>query len=123
MLSLKRLFKRGARAKNHICTVLAGLAVMPALSYAALPGSQAPSRGEGTTYAETIKNYGYDGFMLFGLFLCACALTVVAIHGIGVYHEIHIGKKTWKDLGATIIVGVLLIGLVIFIVTKATGIM
>jgi len=121
MLSLKRLFIFGARAKRH--AALVGVALLPAISQAALPSAQAPSRGEGSNWLETLKNYGYDGFMLIALVLCAYCLIVVASHGIGVYHEIHTGKKTWKDLGATVVVGVVLIGLVIFIVTKATGIM
>ncbi|MCI1009281.1 TIGR03745 family integrating conjugative element membrane protein [Pseudomonas oryzihabitans] len=122
MLSLKRLFTPGARAKCFTAAV-AGLALLPGVSQAALPSAQAPSRGEGSTWLETLKNYGYDGFMLIALALCAFCLIVVASHGIGVYHEIHTGKKTWKDLGATVVVGVILIGLVIFIVTKASGIM
>ncbi|KTT30098.1 conjugal transfer protein [Pseudomonas oryzihabitans] len=121
MLSLKRLFNLGARARTQ--AVLASATLLPAISQAALPQAQAPSRGEGSTWLETLKNYGYDGFMLIGLALCALGLVVVAAHGIGVYHEIHTGKKTWKDLGSTVIVGVILIGLVIFIVTKATSIM
>lgn len=122
MLSLKRLFALGARA-NCFTSAVASLALLPAVSQAALPSAQAPSRGEGSTWLETLKNYGYDGFMLIALALCAFCLIVVASHGIGVYHEIHTGKKTWKDLGATVVVGVILIGLVIFIVTKASGIM
>lgn len=121
MLSLKRLFAHGARATS--LAALTSLALLPAVSQAALPQAQAPTRGEGATWMETLKNYGYDGFMLIALVLCAFCLIVVATHGIGVYHEIHTGKKTWKDLGATVVVGVILIGLVIFIVTKATGIM
>jgi len=121
MLSLKRLFIFGARAKRH--ATLVGVALLPAISQAALPSAQAPSRGEGKTWLETLKNYGYDGFTLVALALCAFCLTVVAAHAIGVFHEIHSGKKTWKDLGATVVVGVVLIGLVIFIVTKASGIM
>ncbi|WP_145009933.1 TIGR03745 family integrating conjugative element membrane protein [Pseudomonas oryzihabitans] len=122
MLSLKRLFTLGARAKCFTSAV-ASLALLPTVSQAALPSAQAPSRGEGSTWLETLKNCGYDGFMVIGLLLCALGLIVVATHAIGVYHEIHTQKKTWKDLGATAVVGVVLIGLVIFIVTKATTIM
>jgi integrating conjugative element membrane protein (TIGR03745 family) len=121
MLSLKRLFTLGARAKTQ--ALLASTALVPAISQAALPSAQAPSRGEGSTWLETLKNYGYDGFMLIALVLCAFVLIVVATHGVGVYHEIHTGKKTWKDLGVTVVVGVILIGLVIFIVTKASSVM
>ena len=121
MLSLKRLFALGVRSKTQL--VLASAVLVPAISQAALPQAQAPSRGEGSTWLETLKNYGFDLISLFTLALCALCLIVVAAHGITVYHEIHLGKKTWKDLGVTVTIGVVLIGLVIFIVTKATGIM
>ncbi|KTT64119.1 TIGR03745 family integrating conjugative element membrane protein [Pseudomonas sp. Snoq117.2] len=121
MLSLKHLLTLGARAGTQ--AALASAALLPAISQAALPQAQAPSRGEGSTWLETLKNYGFDLISLFALAICAFCLIVVAAHGITVYHEIHVGKKTWKDLGVTITVGVVLIGLVIFIVTKATGIM
>lgn len=121
MLSLKRLFNFGARAR--VQAVLASAALLPAISQAALPQAQAPSRGEGATWTETLKNYGYDLVSLFALALCAFCLIVVAAHGVTVFHEIHLGKKTWKDLGATVVVGMVLIGMVIFIVTKAAGIM
>ncbi len=121
MLSLKRLFTLGARAKTQLA--LSSAALVPVISQAALPQAQAPSRGEGSTWLETLKNYGFDLISLFALAWCALCLIVVAAHGITVYHEIHLGKKTWKDLGVTVTIGVVLIGLVIFIVTKATGIM
>lgn len=121
MLSLKRLSTLGARARTQ--AVLASAGLLPAISQAALPQAQAPSRGEGSTWLETLKNYGFDLISLFALALCAFCLIVVAAHGVTVFHEIHLGKKTWKDLGVTITVGCVLIGLVIFIVTKATGIM
>lgn len=121
MLSLKRLFSLGARAGTQ--AALASAVLLPAISQAALPQAQAPSRGEGSNWLETLKNYGFDIVSLFALALCAFCLIVVAAHGITVFHEIHVGKKTWKDLGVTVGIGVVLIGLVIFIVTKATGIM
>ncbi|MBH3329905.1 TIGR03745 family integrating conjugative element membrane protein [Pseudomonas oryzihabitans] len=121
MLSLKRLFSLGARAGAQ--AALASAVLLPAISQAALPQAQAPSRGEGSNWLETLKNYGFDIVSLFALALCAFCLIVVAAHGITVFHEIHVGKKTWKDLGVTVGIGVVLIGLVIFIVTKATGIM
>lgn len=46
-------------------------------SQAALPQAQAPSRGEGSTWLETLKNYGFDLISLFALALCALCLIVV----------------------------------------------
>ena len=47
----------------------------------------------------------------------------VAWHTYGTYHAIHDGKKKWSDLGAGVAVGVGLLILIIYLVTKATAIM
>lgn len=93
----------------------------PVIAAAALPGAQAPTRGEGTSWLQTIQNYGYDGFMLIGLLLLGGMMVGVASHAYGVYHDIHEGKKKWRDLGLTAVVGICLIGVGIFMVTKARG--
>jgi len=121
MLSLNMLVRLGARTQLYAMT--ATLALLPGFSRAALPTIQAPSRGEGSSWLEMFKNYFYDFILLAGMGLCAYGLLLVARHGMTVYHEIHIGKKTWPDLFATGAVGIVLICLTIFLVTKATGIM
>ncbi|ACO79769.1 hypothetical protein AvCA_36220 [Azotobacter vinelandii CA] len=106
---------------RHIAIAVA-LAV-PQLTFAALPQAQAPSRGEGTNIIQTLQNYGYDGAMLLALLLLAAMFLGVAAHAYGVYHEIHEGKKKWRDLGATAAVGVCIIGVGIFLATRATNIL
>lgn len=96
---------------------------LPELAMAGLPQAQAPSRGEGSNILETIRNWGYDGFMLLGLIIVGAMFLGVAWHAFGVYHEIHDGKKKWRDLGATATAGVAILGVGIFLVTKATGIL
>lgn len=95
----------------------------PVIAAAALPGAQPPTRGEGSSWLQTIQNYGYDSFMLIGLLLLGGMIIGVSSHAYGVYHDIHEGKKKWRDLGLTAVVGVCLIGVGIFMVTKATGIL
>ena len=46
----------------------------------------------------------------------------VAWHAFGVYHEIQDGKKKLRDLGATATVGVGILGVGIFLVTKKIGV-
>lgn len=72
---------------------------------------------------QTMQNYAFDGFMLLGLILLGVMFMGVAWHAFGVYHEIHDGKKKWRDLGSTAAVGVGILGIGIFLVTKATGIL
>jgi integrating conjugative element membrane protein (TIGR03745 family) len=99
------------------------LASFPMLAQAALPGAQAPTRGEGTNMIQTMQNYAYDGFMLLALIVVGGMMIGVAHHAYGTYHDIHDGKKKWRDLGMTAVVGAVLIGVGILLVTKATGVL
>lgn len=99
------------------------MGLYPLIASAALPGTQAPTRGEGKSWLQTMQNYGYDGFMLIGLILVGAMMVGVATHAYGVYHDIHEGKKKWRDLGLTAVVGVCLIGIGLFMVTKATSVL
>ena len=83
----------------------------------------APSRGEGVNMIQTMQNYAYDGFLLLGLIICAVIFCGVAWHAFSTYHEIQLGKKKWMDLGETAAVGVAIVGVAIFLVTKATAIL
>ncbi|VXC23285.1 Integrating conjugative element membrane protein [Pseudomonas sp. 8Z] len=104
-------------------TLVAGSFALSEQSLAALPQSQAPTRGEGTNLMQTMQNYGFDGLMLLGLIVLGVMFLGVAWHAFGVYHEIHDGKKKWRDLGSTAAVGVGILGIGIFLVTKATSIL
>ncbi|MDU9402617.1 TIGR03745 family integrating conjugative element membrane protein [Pseudomonas sp. zfem004] len=111
------------RLKTFIRGLAIALASTPMLASAALPGAQAPTRGEGSNMMQTFQNYAYDGFMLLGLIFVGGAMLGVAHHAYGTYHEIHEGKKKWRDLGLTAVVGACLIGVAIYMVTKATGVL
>lgn len=108
---------------TKILYTVTGATLLPSLASAALPAAQPPSRGEGTNLIQTMQNYGFDAFMLIGLVILGVMFLGVAWHAFGVYHEIQDGKKKWRDLGATATVGVGVLGVGIFLVTKATGIL
>lgn len=109
--------------KSFNMAVTCMLVSLPMLAQAALPGAQAPTRGEGTNMIQTMQNYAYDGFMLLALIVVGGMMIGVAHHAYGTYHDIHDGKKKWRDLGMTAVVGVVLIGVGILLATKATGVL
>ncbi|NWB94821.1 MULTISPECIES: TIGR03745 family integrating conjugative element membrane protein [Pseudomonas] len=111
-----------SRLKQTLYAV-AGLITLPQLALAALPQAQPPTRGQGSNLMQTMQNYGFDGFMLIGLAILGVMFLGVAWHAFGVYHEIHDGKKKWRDLGATACVGVAILGIGIYLVTQATSIL
>ena len=103
--------------------IATGAFALPGVAMAGLPTAQAPSRGEGTNLIQTMQNFAYDGSLLIGLIICTVVFCGVAWHAFGTYHEIQLGKKKWMDLGATAALGVAILGVAIFLVTKATAIL
>ncbi|MFK4135356.1 integrating conjugative element membrane protein [Pseudomonas luteola] len=105
-----------------------GLALMSGLAavnpaFAAMPTSEAPTKGEGSNMMTTIKNYGFDAITILALALAAGAFLAVAYHANGVYAGIHTKKNTWGDFGLCVGVGGALLVVIIWLLTKATDIM
>jgi integrating conjugative element membrane protein (TIGR03745 family) len=69
---------------------------------------------------ETIKNYAYDGGILLGLLIALLAFLGVAWHSLTVYADVQNQRKTWKDLGAVVGIGALLVVIIIWFLTKAS---
>lgn len=111
------------RFKSFLVTITNVLATTPMMVHAGLPATQSPSRGEGMNLMQTIQNFGYDGFMLVGLVVLGAMMVGVAYHAYGTYHDIHEGRKKWRDLGLTAVVGACLIAVGIYLVTKATNVL
>ena len=92
-------------------------------SYAALPEMEAPSRGEGNGIIQTLQNHGFDIVSLIALAIAAAAFCGVAYHAYGSYSEVQSGKKTWGQFGLTCGVGALLLVIIIWLLTKGTGVL
>ena len=95
----------------------------PGMALAELPAMEAPSRGEGGGLIETIKNYAYDGGIMIGLLIAVLAFLGVAWHSLTVYADVQNQRKTWKDLGAVVGIGALLVVIIIWFLTKAAAIL
>jgi len=88
-----------------------------------LPRVEDPSRGQGKGIFATAQNYLYDGAVMVGLLVSVLCFLAVAWHAVSVFSEVQRGKKTWADFGAVFVVGVLLIVLCIWLLTKSAEIL
>ncbi|QXI26263.1 TIGR03745 family integrating conjugative element membrane protein [Pseudomonas vanderleydeniana] len=103
--------------------LLAGQMLSPSRSHAGLPQMEAPSRGDSNGIIQTLQNYGYDIVALVALAISAAAFCGVAYHAYSCYSEVQTGKKTWGQFGLTCGVGALLLVIVIWLLTKGTGVL
>lgn len=92
-------------------------------AFADLPAMQAPSRGEGSSIMETIKNYAYDGVVLAGLIIAAYAFIRVASALIDAYGEVAAGKKKWGELGGLALIGAVLLVVMIWLIVESAKIL
>ncbi|AJJ23508.1 TIGR03745 family integrating conjugative element membrane protein [Yersinia enterocolitica] len=88
-----------------------------------LPAIERPSSGGGVGTYNTFKGYLRDGLILGGLVIAAIAFIVVANAAISCFHHVRQGKATWTEFGTFVIVGVMLLVVTIWLVTKASTIL
>lgn len=104
-------------------TALLFLSAFTSRVWAALPPMEPPSTGAGGGIMSQLKGYSYDGGIFLGLLIATVSFLGVAWYGMAVFSDVQKGKKTWTDFGAVVGIGVLLVVVVIWLLTKAADIL
>ncbi|MDD7426405.1 MAG: TIGR03745 family integrating conjugative element membrane protein [[Actinobacillus] rossii] len=100
-------------------------ALLPQSVQAEMPKMDAPTRNSGGNggILQILQDYAYDAIVFAGLLISAYAFIKVAFAAIETFGEVRAGKKTWGDLGAICLVGVLILVVAIWLLNKAKDIL
>jgi len=114
---LQNMKVRAGLVKTACATALmtVGTSAMAALPTAPTSGGTAT----GSTYLSPVENYLVDGITLLGLLVGAYAFFRVAQNAIQTYGEISDGNGTYRDLGGSVIGGVVIASGVVWLLTNA----
>ena len=74
-------------------------------------------------YIGVFQAYALQIVVLGGLLVAVAALFIVAKNMLSKYSEIATGRATWGELGMHAAAGVVLLVIVIFLMTQATGVL
>lgn len=120
---MKKQYQKIKKLATHLLVSLGAFMASTKMSFAALPTMEAPSKGEGAGLYETLKNYAYDGIVFGGLLVSAIAFLKVATAALETFGEVRSGKKSWGEFGMVCGVGVILLVVIIWLITKAVDIL
>lgn len=81
---------------------------------AKLPALEEPSKGPQKGIMATIQAYGYDAFVLGGLFGVAVCILIALKNCVSEYSAIGEGRGSWAKFSAFVVVGVILIVVCIY---------
>jgi integrating conjugative element membrane protein (TIGR03745 family) len=84
------------------------------------PGADNDAGKEGFT--GTATNYVMDGLVLLLLLMAAWGLIRVAQNILSTYGEISDGKATYRELGGSVIVGLVILSIVIYLLVEAASV-
>ncbi len=117
MKTIKKMF---TASRLFVLSIL----MMPGIASAALPAVSNTTRNTAQgNYIQLFQNYAYDIFIVVGLLVGTIAFIRVVTNLIATYGEIQNGRKTWGDMGAQAVFGVLLLVFTVFLLTEAATVL
>ena len=118
--------KRMEKTRGMVRALLAPLSVLSLNTDAQLggemPTTPTPSSGESDNFLEIAQGWFADAITVIGFVLAAVVFIYVARNVMTAYADSVDGRGTLSGVFTQALVGVVIIGLVILLVTEATGI-
>ncbi|MEM8500671.1 MAG: TIGR03745 family integrating conjugative element membrane protein [Pseudomonadota bacterium] len=120
---MKKQMQRASGIKGKLMAALALLSVnVHAQLGGEMPTTPTPSSGESDNFLEIAQGWFADGITVIGFILAAVVFIYVARNVMSAYADSVDGRGTLAGVFTQALVGVVIIGLVILLVTEATSI-
>ena len=110
--------KIAAKVNNTVLWLFCSLAATPV--FAQTGGSFGGVNADG--FMDDSKAQIGKGLNMAGLVVGAIGFLAVAYYAVAIFSEVQKGKKTWTDFGAVALVGVVMLILVFWMLSKMGGI-
>lgn len=121
---MKSFIHRTKIQVRNAAAVMAVVAFDMSTALAALPTVAPPSNNAtGGDFKKLLQGYALDFAILAGLLLSTYALIRVCMNLVGVYGEVHEGKKKWGDMGTHAVAGVLLLVMCVYLLDQAAKVL
>lgn len=121
---MKNILTTVKQQVRNAAAIAATVAFCVSPAQAALPTVAPPKAGNPNgNFILLMQYYALDFAILAGLMLSTYALIRVVMNLVGVYGEIHDGKKKWGDMGTHAVAGVLLLVLSVYLLDQAANVL
>lgn len=117
-----KLLKTLNKAKYGLVATALSATTTP--SYANLPGAPSTDSSSGKSgYTGQFTDYIMDGAILLLLVMAFVGLIIVGKNIMSTYSEISDGKAQYKDLGVSVVVGIVILSGFIYLLTEAADVL
>lgn len=121
-MEIKKVFSRVKQRSVTWALIFWGAMGVTTSGLAALPKVEPPTSGSKGGFLGDLTGYFNDGIVLLGLVVTASAFVVVAGAALKTFQEVRDEKAGWGKFAGILVVGVILLVLVIWLITKSASV-
>ncbi|MBC8947042.1 integrating conjugative element membrane protein [Xenorhabdus indica] len=121
-MEIKKLFSRVKQRSLTWALIFLGTMGVTTPGLAALPKVEPPTSGSKGGFLGDLTGYFNDGIILLGLVVTAAAFVIIAGATLKTFQEVRDEKAGWGKFAGIVVVGVILLVIVIWLITKSASI-